>query len=116
MKKVETIINRSSLEEVTDALKAIGIDGIVVSSISMIGQASVQTTTYRSAQYAFDNTPKVKLEMIVDESQVDDLVDAICENTNAGNVGEGEILVLDLTSVIRTHTGKFLKAASADSY
>ena len=116
MKKVESTIRSSRLEQVKEALKAIGVDGITVTNVSGIGQEKGRTITYRGAQHTSDSVSKAKLEMIVDDNQVDDVVDTICVNAHTGDMGDGDVLVFDLMSATRIRTGEFFGTSFVHSY
>jgi nitrogen regulatory protein P-II 1 len=106
MKKVEAIIRVCKLDEVKDALKAIGVEGITVMKAIGFGNEEPQVIAYRGARQIVDLLPKMKLETIVDDDQVEGVVDAIYENAHTGEPGDGRILVVDLMSMTRIRTGE----------
>ncbi|MEJ2468907.1 MAG: P-II family nitrogen regulator [Campylobacterales bacterium] len=106
MKKVEAIIKPFRLEEVKDALAEIGITGMTVSEVKGYGRQKGHSELYRGAEYVVDFLPKVKLELVVDEAQVDQVVDTIVEAARTGKIGDGKIFVSSIEKVIRIRTGE----------
>jgi len=106
MKKVETIIKPFRLDEVKASLTAAGIQGITVSEVKGFGRQKGKTEHYRGAKYKIDFIPKVKLEVIVADEQVDLVVTTIEEAARTGKIGDGKIFVLPLGDVIRIRTGE----------
>jgi len=106
MKKVEAIIKPFRLEEVKDALAEIGITGMTVSEVKGYGRQKGHSELYRGAEYVVDFLPKVKVELVVDEEQVDRAVDTIVEAARTGKIGDGKIFVSGIEKVIRIRTGE----------
>jgi nitrogen regulatory protein P-II 1 len=106
MKKVEAIIKPFKLDEVKEALSAIGIQGITVSEVKGFGRQKGHTELYRGAEYVVDFLPKVKLDIIVGDEQVTQVVDAIQRAAKTGRIGDGKIFVLPIEDVVRIRTGE----------
>ena len=106
MKHVIAIIKPFKLDAVREALSALGIEGMTVSEVKGFGRQKGQTEIYRGAEYASNFIPKVKLEIAVDDSLVDQLIDTIRETAQTGNIGDGKIFVSDVTSAVRIRTGE----------
>lgn len=106
MKKIEAIIKPFRLEEVKDALAEIGITGMTVSEVKGYGRQKGHSELYRGAEYVVDFLPKIKLELIVDETQEDAVVEAIIEAARTGKIGDGKIFVSAVEKVVRIRTGE----------
>lgn len=106
MKKVEAIIKPFKLDAVKDALVEIGIGGITVSEVKGFGQQKGKTEVYRATEYVIDFLPKVKIETVVKDSDVEKVVQTIIKNANTGKVGDGKVFVLNVEEVIRIRTGE----------
>src|SRR5881398_2326604 len=106
MKKVEAIIKPFKLDEVKESLSAIGVQGITVSEVKGFGRQKGHTELYRGAEYVVDFLPKVKLEIIVREEQVADVVETIEKAAKTGRIGDGKIFVLPIDEVVRIRTGE----------
>jgi nitrogen regulatory protein P-II 1 len=106
MKKVEAIIRTSKLEEVKESLWSIGVRGMTVTEAKGFGRQKGQTEFYRGAEYTVDLRPKLKLEIIVHDEQVGQVVGAIREVARTGRIGDGKIFVLPVEEVIRIRTGE----------
>jgi nitrogen regulatory protein P-II 1 len=106
MKKVEAIIKPFKLDEVKDKLNDIGIKGITVSEVKGFGRQKGHTELYRGAEYVVDFLPKIKLEIVIDDSQLDEVIDAIMKAAQTGRIGDGKIFVMDLVDTIRIRTGE----------
>ena len=106
MKKIEAIIKPFKLDDVKEALNGIGIKGMTVSEVKGYGRQKGHKEIYRGAEYEVDFIPKTKLEIIVDASQVDQVVDTIREAANTDKIGDGKIFVLPVEDVIRVRTGE----------
>jgi nitrogen regulatory protein P-II 1 len=106
MKKVEAIIKPFKLDEVKESLGAIGIQGITVSEVKGFGRQKGHTELYRGAEYVVDFLPKVKLEIVVKDDMVAQVVDAITGAAKTGRIGDGKIFVLPMEEVIRIRTGE----------
>ncbi|MCH8207991.1 MAG: P-II family nitrogen regulator [Nitrospinae bacterium] len=106
MKKVEAIIKPFKLDEVKDKLNEIGIKGITVSEVKGFGRQKGHTELYRGAEYVVDFLPKIKMEIVVPDSQLDEVVETIMKTAATGRIGDGKIFVLDLLDTIRIRTGE----------
>ena len=106
MKKVEAIIKPFKLDDVKEALSALGISGMTVSEVKGYGRQQGHTELYRGAEYVVDFLPKIKIEMVVEESMEDKVVDAIVQAARTGKIGDGKIFVSDVNKVIRVRTGE----------
>lgn len=106
MKKIEAIIKPFKLDEVKDALQEAGIQGITVVEAKGFGRQKGHTELYRGAEYVVDFLPKVKLEVIVSDEQLDGAIDAIKSAAETGRIGDGKIFVSDIAQAIRIRTGE----------
>ena len=111
MKKIEAIIKPFRLDEVKASLTAAGIQGVTVTEVKGFGRQKGKTELYRGAEYRIDFVPKVKLEVIVADEQVDLVVHTIEDAARTGQIGDGKIFVLPLGDVIRIRTGEHGKNA-----
>lgn len=111
MKKIEAIIKPFKLDDVKEALNDIGIKGMTISEVKGYGRQKGHKEVYRGAEYIVDFIPKVKLEIIVEASQVDEVVEKIRNAANTGKIGDGKIFVLPVEEVIRVRTGEKGKEA-----
>lgn len=106
MKKIEAIIKPFKLDDVREALSDLGITGMTVSEVKGFGRQKGHTELYRGAEYMVDFLPKVKLEIVVGDEQVEQCVEAIIDNAQSGKIGDGKIFVYDVERVIRIRTGE----------
>jgi len=106
MRKVEAIIKPFKLDEVKEALQEVGVHGLTVSEVKGFGRQKGHTELYRGAEYVVDFLPKVKLEVVVPDDLVDEVVRAISEVARTGRVGDGKIFIYPLDDVIRIRTGE----------
>ena len=106
MKKIEAIIKPFKLEEVKAALAALGIQGMTVAEVKGFGRQKGHTEIYRGSEYTVDFVPKLKLELVVADSQAAPVVDSILKNAKTGKIGDGKIFVSTVESVIRIRTGE----------
>ena len=106
MKRVEAIIKPFKLEDVKDALAEIGIEGMTVSEVKGYGRQKGHSELYRGAEYVVDFLPKIKMEMIVDDKDVDQVTSTIVEAARTGKIGDGKIFVSDIEQIIRIRTGE----------
>ena len=106
MKLVTAIIKPFKLDEVKDALKAVGVAGMTVGEVRGFGRQGGHTETYRGAEYKIDFVPKVVLEAVVDDGQTDRVVDAIAKAAATGKIGDGKIWVTDVERIVRIRTGE----------
>ena len=111
MKKIEAIIKPFKLDEVKDELNSIGVLGLTVSEVKGYGRQKGHTELYRGAEYAVDFLPKIKIELVIDDSLVEDAVNAIKNKAHTGRIGDGKIFVTNIEEVIRIRTGEKGKEA-----
>lgn len=106
MKKIEAIIKPFKLDEVKEALQDIGIQGLSVLEAKGFGRQKGHTELYRGAEYVVDFLPKVKIELVIDDSQLDQVTEAIVNAAKTGKIGDGKIFVSDISQAIRIRTGE----------
>ncbi len=106
MKLITTIIKPFKLDDVKDALKSAGVQGMTVSEVRGFGRQGGHSETYRGSEYAIDFVPKVRIEIVVDDTAVDSVVDTIRTSANTGKIGDGKIWVTDVARLIRIRTGE----------
>lgn len=106
MKKIEAIIKPFKVDEVKERLNAVGVQGLTVSEVKGFGRQKGHTELYRGAEYVVDFLPKTKLEILVPEEMVDDVVDAIMTAAHTGRIGDGKIFVIPLGDIVRIRTGE----------
>ena len=106
MKKIEAIIKPFKLDEVKETLQNIGIQGLSVTEIKGFGRQKGHTELYRGAEYIVDFLPKIKIEIIVDDSLVDQVIEEIIKSSKTGKIGDGKIFVTEISQVIRIRTGE----------
>ncbi len=106
MKLVTAVIKPFKLDDVRTALSEIGVQGMTVTEVSGYGRQKGHTELYRGAEYAVDFLPKTRLEVAVGESQLEQVLEAICKAANNGKIGDGKIFVTSLEQVIRIRTGE----------
>ncbi|CAB4595335.1 MAG: P-II family nitrogen regulator [Actinobacteria bacterium] len=106
MQLITAIVKPFKLDDVKDALKAIGVQGITVSEVRGFGRQGGHTETYRGAEYNIDFVPKVRLEIVVNDSQVDAVVDAIKSSATTGKIGDGKIWVSNINRIVRIRTSE----------
>ena len=106
MKLVTAVIKPFKLDDVKDALKAIGVAGITVSEVRGFGRQGGHTETYRGAEYKIDFVPKVSLSVVIADEAVDGVVDAIISAAATGKIGDGKIWVTDVERLVRIRTGE----------
>src|SRR5688572_8955677 len=111
MKLVIAIIKPFKLDEVRDALTAIGVHGMTVTEVKGYGRQKGHTEIYRGAEYAVSFLPKVKIEVAVETSQVDRTVETITSAAKTGQIGDGKIFILSLDAAVRIRTGETDAAA-----
>jgi nitrogen regulatory protein P-II 1 len=104
MKKIEAIIKPFKLEEVKSALTALGVQGLTVSEVKGFGRQKGHTEIYRGSEYAVDFLPKIKIEIVLAEAQVDGAVEAIIKAAKTGKIGDGKIFVSPVEKAIRIRT------------
>jgi nitrogen regulatory protein P-II 1 len=106
MKKVEAIIKPFKLEEVKEALNALGIQGMTVSEVKGFGRQKGHTELYRGAEYIVDFLPKVKIEVVVQNEILEKVLDAVTKAAKTGRIGDGKIFVIPVEDTIRIRTGE----------
>lgn len=106
MKKIEAIIKPFKLDNVREALSEIGVMGITVTEVKGFGRQKGHTELYRGAEYVVDFLPKIKLELVVEDGQVDAVIDTITQAARTGKIGDGKIFVFPVEHVIRIRTGE----------
>ena len=106
MKKVEAIIKPFKLDDVREALSEVGINGMTAIEVKGFGRQKGHTELYRGAEYVVDFLPKVKVEVVVSDGQVDACIDAITGAARTGKIGDGKIFVSDVERVMRIRTGE----------
>jgi nitrogen regulatory protein P-II 1 len=111
MKKIEAVIKPFKLDEVREALSEIGVTGLTVIEVKGFGRQKGHTELYRGSEYVVDFLPKVKIEVVLQDSLVDQAVDAIVRAARTGKIGDGKIFVSAVEQVIRIRTGETDEAA-----
>lgn len=111
MKSITAVIKPFKLDEVREALAAAGLTGLTVTEVKGFGRQKGHTELYRGAEYVVDFLPKVKIEVVVTDAQVDQVIDAIIAAARTGKIGDGKIFVTDVERVVRIRTGEENEAA-----
>jgi nitrogen regulatory protein P-II 1 len=106
MKKIEAIIKPFKLDDVKDQLTDIGVKGMTVTELRGFGRQKGHTEIYRGAEYVVDFLPKIKVELVVGDDRVEEVVQAICEAARTGKIGDGKIFILPVEESIRIRTGE----------
>ncbi|MFT3929678.1 MAG: P-II family nitrogen regulator [Spongiibacteraceae bacterium] len=106
MKLVTAVVKPFKLDDVREALSDIGVQGITVTEVKGFGRQKGHTELYRGAEYVVDFLPKVKIEVAIADSAVDQVIEAITKSANTGKIGDGKIFVSPLEQVIRIRTGE----------
>ena len=106
MKLVTAIVKPFKLDDVREALSDIGVQGITVTEVKGFGRQKGHTELYRGAEYVVDFLPKMKLELAIDDSLVDQAIEAISKAANTGKIGDGKIFVSPIEQIIRIRTGE----------
>ncbi|MGB0957071.1 MAG: P-II family nitrogen regulator [Litorivicinus sp.] len=106
MKLVTAVIKPFKLDDVREALSEIGMQGITVTEVKGFGRQKGHTELYRGAEYVVDFLPKVKIEVAIDDDQLDSVVEAITKAANTGKIGDGKIFVVALEQAVRIRTGE----------
>src|SRR5512140_1852940 len=104
MKKIEAIIKPFKLEEVKDALAEVGIEGMTVSEVKGFGRQKGHTEIYRGSEYTVDFLPKIKLELVISDSLVDNAIEAIVKAAKTGKIGDGKVFVSPIENAVRIRT------------
>jgi len=111
MKKIEAVVKPFKLDEVREALSAIGVTGLTVTEVKGFGRQKGHTELYRGAEYVVDFLPKVKVEVVVADKLVESAIEAIIKAARTGKIGDGKIFVTSVEKVIRIRTGETDEAA-----
>ncbi|MBU63305.1 MAG: transcriptional regulator [Opitutae bacterium] len=111
MKLIKAIIKPFKLEEVKDALAEIGVEGMTVSEVKGFGRQKGHTEIYRGSEYTVDFLPKIKLEIVVDDDELDKILDAIVNSAQTGKIGDGKLFVIPVEQSVRIRTGEQGKEA-----
>jgi nitrogen regulatory protein P-II 1 len=111
MKKIEAVVKPFKLDEVREALSAIGVTGLTVTEVKGFGRQKGHTELYRGAEYVVDFLPKVKVEVVVADKLVESAIEAIIKAARTGKIGDGKIFVTSVEQVIRIRTGETDEAA-----
>ena len=106
MKVVIAVIKPFKLDEVKDALKSIGVQGLTLTEVQGFGRQGGHTETYRGAEYTIDLVPKIRLEILIDDAQVADVIESIVSTGRTGKIGDGKVWVVPVEDVIRIRTGE----------
>ena len=106
MKKVEAIIKPFKLDEVKDKLNEIGVQGITVTEVKGFGRQKGHTELYRGAEYVVDFLPKIKMEIVIADAQVEEVTNTIVKAAQTGRIGDGKIFITSLEDTIRIRTGE----------
>ncbi len=106
MKKIEAIVRHFKLEDVKNALSEQGVTGMTITEVRGFGRQKGHTEMYRGTEYAVDFVPKVKIEVVVDDSGLQSVVDTIMNAARTGQIGDGKIFVSDLAESVRIRTGE----------
>ena len=106
MKKLEAIVRHFKLEDVKSALTEHGITGMTVTEVRGVGRQKGHTEMYRGTEYTVDFVPKVKIEVVLDDSKLQTAIDTIVKSAQTGQIGDGKIFISDLSEVVRIRTGE----------
>jgi nitrogen regulatory protein PII len=106
MKKIEAIVKPFKLDEVREALSEVGVTGLTVTEVKGFGRQKGHTELYRGAEYVVDFLPKVKIEVVVANTQLESAIDAIVRSARTGKIGDGKIFVFELEQAVRIRTGE----------
>jgi len=106
MKKIEAIIKPFKLDEVKDKLNELGVQGITVTEVKGFGRQKGHTELYRGAEYVVDFLPKIKMEIVLADSQAEDVVSGIVKAAQTGRIGDGKIFITNLEEAVRIRTGE----------
>ena len=111
MKKIEAVVRHFKLEDVKSAITEAGVQGMTVTEVRGFGRQKGHKETYRGAEYIVDFMPKVKIEIVVGDDELDKVVDAIVNSARTGQVGDGKIFVSNIEKIIRIRTGELDESA-----
>ncbi|MBL9113984.1 MAG: P-II family nitrogen regulator [Verrucomicrobiaceae bacterium] len=105
MKKIEAIIKPFKLEDVKEALSSVGVEGMTVIEVKGFGRQKGHTEIYRGSEYTVDFLPKVKIDVVVEDSRADEVLEAIIKAANTGKIGDGKVFVSEVLEAVRIRTG-----------
>ncbi len=111
MKKIEAIIQPHKLDDVKEALKSVGVDGITITEVRGHGRQKGHTEVYRGMEYEVDLLPKIKLEIVIADSRLDEVTRVISTTARTGKIGDGKIFIYDVLDAIRIRNGDTGEAA-----
>jgi nitrogen regulatory protein P-II 1 len=111
MKKIEAIVKPFKLDEVREALAEVGVSGLTVSDVKGFGRQKGHTELYRGAEYVVDFLPKVKIEVVVADKMVDQVIESIIKAARTGKIGDGKVFVTAVEQVVRIRTGETNESA-----
>ena len=111
LKKIEAIVRPFKLESVKEALSEEGVSGLTISEVRGYGRQKGHTETYRGSEYRIEFVPKIKIEVVVEDSKVEKIVDAILKTAKSGQVGDGKIFIYNVEDAVRIRTGESGKDA-----
>ncbi|HIE97806.1 MAG TPA: P-II family nitrogen regulator [Planctomycetes bacterium] len=111
MKKIEAVVRHFKLEDVKSAITEAGVQGMTVTEVRGFGRQKGHKETYRGAEYIVDFMPKVKIEIVVGDEELDKVVDAVVNSARTGQVGDGKIFVSNVEKIIRIRTGELDESA-----
>ena len=106
MKKIDAIIKPFKLEDVKEALATVGVEGLTVTEVKGFGRQKGHTEIYRGSEYTVDFLPKIKLEIVLEDDQVEAAVDAIVKSAKTDKIGDGKVFISSIDSVMRIRTGE----------
>jgi len=106
MKKIEAIIKPFKLDEVKDKFNDVGLEGITVTDVKGFGRQKGHTELYRGAEYVVDFLPKIKMEIVIADTQVEGVVNAIVKAAQTGRIGDGKIFITNIEEAVRIRTGE----------
>jgi len=106
MKLVVAVVKPFKLDDVKESLKALGVHGMTVSEVQGFGRQRGHTEVYRGAEYEVEFVPKVRLEIVVDDAQADEVTNAVVDAAGTGKIGDGKVWVLPVEDVVRVRTGE----------
>ena len=106
MKLVVAVVKPFKLDDVKEALKTLGVHGMTVAEVQGFGRQRGHTEVYRGAEYEVDFVPKLRIEVLVDDGQADEVVDAIVSSASTGKIGDGKVWVIPVEAVVRVRTGE----------
>ena len=111
MKKIEAIIKPFKLDEVREALSEVGVTGLTVTEVKGFGRQKGHTELYRGAEYVVDFLPKIKIELVIADSAVEQAIEAIIKAARTGKIGDGKIFVTPVEQIVRIRTGETNESA-----